>query len=180
MAGHRRTAACRTRRRSALRVGSRHRKKGKPKRANCHIERKSGGLRGFPDRRSYRATVSPSDVAWWPNGHLTRHGCQGSSMRTIVQQKRTATRAPGTLATSTKDRIGDTVSRRRETQLAPPAGLEPATLCLEGVRSVSARNRGDRYLVTAQQRRQADARQSQTSEHLLTVGEPVALATLSE
>ena len=162
MAADRRKAACRTRRRSALRVRWRPRKTGKPGRGSRRTEHKSGGLRGFPDRRSYRATVSPSYVAWWPNGHLTRHGCQGSSMRTIVRQKRTGTRAPGTLATSTKDRIGDTVSRRRETQLAPPEGLEPSTRCLEGVRSVSGRNRSDPYLATRQQRHEADARLSQS------------------
>jgi len=70
MAAHRRKGACRTRRRSALRVRSRHRKMRKPGRGNRHIEHKSGGLRGFPDRRSYRATLSPSFAASWPNGHL--------------------------------------------------------------------------------------------------------------
>src|SRR5439155_16423190 len=69
MAGHRRKGACRTRRRSALRVRSRHRKTGKPGRASRRIEHKNAGLRGFPDRRSYRATHPPSFAAWWPNSH---------------------------------------------------------------------------------------------------------------
>ena len=34
-----------------------------------------------------------------------------------------------------------------KTYLAPPARLEPATRCLEGVRAFSERNQGDSYLV---------------------------------
>ncbi len=50
--------------------------------------------------------------------------------------------------------------------LAPPAGLEPATRCLEGARSSSSRNQGYSYLVGDCSRQQADAQQSHRLEQL--------------
>jgi len=49
---------------------------------------------------------------------------------------------------------------RPTTELAPPAGLEPATRCLEGIRSFLNRNRGNSHLVGDCSRQQADAQQS--------------------
>jgi hypothetical protein len=55
----------------------------------------------------------------------------------------------------------------RKRNLAPPAGFEPATYCLEGIRSFLDRNQGDSYLVGDCLRQQADAQQSHRLEQLL-------------
>ena len=50
--------------------------------------------------------------------------------------------------------------------VAPPVGLEPATYCLEGIRSFLNRNRGYSYLVGDCLRQQADAQQSHRLKQL--------------
>jgi len=56
------------------------------------------------------------------------------------------------------------VSDLQKAVLAPPAGLEPATRCLEGVRSFLNRNQGDSYLVGDCSRQQAHAQHSHRFE----------------